>query len=983
MALTKISGNVVQQNNFTLSGVVTATSFTGDLTGNVTGTATTATNLADGANITTGTISNDRLPATITKNLTGDVTGNLTGNVTGNVTGTATTATNLADGANITTGTISNDRLPATITKNLTGDVTGNLTGNVSSSGANTLGSLTVTNDATVGGALTITGNLTVNGTTTTIDTVVTAVDSIAVDGDVTAGGNLNVTGVATATTFNGNLTGNVTGNVTGNLTGNLQSTASLAGISSSISDTAVDIFVYDTRKDSDGGAWRKRTQHTSWYNETLNTATRGSRREFPAVAVIVAETGSITIYDGDDPDLPMWMVFNSVFNKNTLLGYSTSFNSISITAVNGSISVASNSGSIYTGGYNQVNFINEILFRMRGDVKRQSLFSIDKRNNGFTDTESINTTSQVIVSGLANDVAMTVLPNAPIDSTTGLPVPTIAVATEGGVSVIKDDGTVVDSSSTATCESIAIHDDALFIGETTFQDELFVANNYAWLSDSFTVINYYSATTPAISTVNTNDVINGVAAISDVDIAIGMTATLTLLQQDKTIKANGLVSYITSDYNTGWMHGDIKGAFLSDTDATNVTGTELVTNGTFSNTNASSVSNWDNVSVGTGTISEGSGYASLNRVDGNNSGRIGQGMNLVTGKVYTVSFDLVSGSTSGVQLRQYNSSTQDISTVIVSFLIADGVGKKSQTFTSQSGYDGLMLIAIDDTSTVARVDNFSVRIADLDRSVNNKGLQVFGTINKSIVATGAELVAYSNWSTSNYLSQPYNPDLDVGTGDFSIAVWIRATSFDSYNTVFAQWRENQTSTEQFSLETVGSVLRFYVIKNGTYAYAGGNTTLSTNVWYHIVVKRIGGVIYMYVNAKQESTTLDYSGDLTARTDPTTVGVLWSATGQSGGATGPWKGYISLLRFSASAPSAEQIKKIYEDEKVLFQENAACTLHGSSDAVTALAYDDSTNLLYAGTSSGRSDFQGLRRINNTTTAVTTAISASNGLVAEQ
>ena len=70
-----------------LTGVVTATSFTG----NVTGTATTATNLANAANITTGTISNDRLPATITSN----ITGNVTGNVTGDVTGTATTATNV------------------------------------------------------------------------------------------------------------------------------------------------------------------------------------------------------------------------------------------------------------------------------------------------------------------------------------------------------------------------------------------------------------------------------------------------------------------------------------------------------------------------------------------------------------------------------------------------------------------------------------------------------------------------------------------------------------------------------------------------------------------------------------------------------------------------------------------------------------------------------------------------------------------------
>ena len=66
---------------------------------------------------------------------------------------------------------------------------------------------------------------------------------------------------------------------------------AKLKAIAESNTDTAVDVFVYDTRKDSDGGAWRKRTQNTSWYNEALNTATRGARKEFPSVAVIVAES--------------------------------------------------------------------------------------------------------------------------------------------------------------------------------------------------------------------------------------------------------------------------------------------------------------------------------------------------------------------------------------------------------------------------------------------------------------------------------------------------------------------------------------------------------------------------------------------------------------------------------------------------------------------------------------------------------------------
>ena len=70
-------------------------------------------------------------------------------------------------------------------------------------------------------------------------------------------------------------------------------------------------------------------------------------------------------------------------------------------------------------------------------------------------------------------------------------------------------------------------------------------------------------------------------------------------------------------------------------------------------------------------------------------------------------------------------------------------------------------------------------------------------------------------------------------------------------------------------------------------------------------------------------------------------------------------------------------------EKLLFRENAKCTLYGTSDVVTAIGKDDITDTLHVGTSSGRSEFRGLNRINNTTTAVATAIAASDGLVAEQ
>ena len=95
------------------------------------------------------------------------------------------------------------------------------------------------------------------------------------------------------------------------------------------------------------------------------------------------------------------------------------------------------------------------------------------------------------------------------------------------------------------------------------------------------------------------------------------------------------------------------------------------------------------------------------------------------------------------------------------------------------------------------------------------------------------------------------------------------------------------------------------------------------------------------------------------------------------------RGSLALLRISASAPEADQVKKIYDDEKCLFHENAKCTLHGTSDDIKAIDYDESNNVTHVGTSAGRSEFRGLNRINNTTTAVTTAISVSNGFVAEQ
>ena len=160
---------------------------------------------------------------------------------------------------------------------------------------------------------------------------------------------------------------------------------------------------------------------------------------------------------------------------------------------------------------------------------------------------------------------------------------------------------------------------------------------------------------------------------------------------------------------------------------------------------------------------------------------------------------------------------------------------------------------------------------------------------------------------------------------------------------------------------------------HGTY---NTNNRIPLGMWSQLIGLRRDGRAYLYLNGELLITGNTWTTNLTD-----TYISIGRAPGFSNEIGGDAK--LALVRYSLDAPSDVVIKKTYNDEKLLFRENAKCTLYGTSDAVVALAYDDTKNILHAGTSSGRSEFQGLNRINNTTTAVTTAISASNGLVAEQ
>ena len=711
----------------------------------------------------------------------------------------------------------------------------------------------------------------------------------------------------------------------------------------SAITGNAVDVFIYDTSNDSDGGAWRKRTQATSWYNETLNTSTRGSRKEFPSVAVIVAESSKVTIYDGDTPDLDMWMVFNAggAYPSTYALGQTGWGGPNAVVMLNGTLCTPRGAG-----GLPHMSFIDDACYRISTDGLHSLAGGVAVRNSGMADT--ISNSSKTIVNGTINDVAMTVLPNAPIDSATGLPIPTIAVATDGGVSVIKDDGTVVDLTTTiytvASSVDFTPEDNLIFALDNVSNtgryvhvhaipaiDTLIGANGY----DKGSSLEFYTARVASNPDLYPSAVLASQRIIYADDTLGGSDTGLARLLRNTTTPDNGSVAYITSTYNSGYMTGDIKGAWLSDTDDTNVVGTELVTNGDFaSDTSWTKGAGW--------TISGGGAVAS----------------NVQSGiKIRSTSFTLATG---------WYTITVDVNTSASTYFFGvDGTTNDNTGVLSTQGTASFTAYLLAGTYTayigawstglIGTFDNLSLKLADADRSVNGNGLQVNGTITKTAVATGADLVAYSGFSTSNYLEQPYNADLDFGTGDFSIMGWVNCPL--SGDDVFAN------KTDRIPTYGSGNPIRVYSsgsIVSFTVGAADANTpqSLTGAGWSFITATRASGVLFLYINGEQRASAVSTH-------DVTSIGgndVLLLGVGTYNG-TAAWPAQqMALWRISATAPTAAQIKEIYEAEKPLFQENAKATLNGTSDAVQCLAYDDSTSELVVGTSSSLSVFKGLRRV---------------------
>ena len=957
-----------------------------------------------------------------------------------------------------------------------------------------------------------------------------------------------------------------------------------ISKIKAKTSDTAVDIFVYDTRKDSDGGAWRHRTQGTSWYTEGASEI-RGARKEFPTVAIIIAETTQITIYDGDDPNCPMWMVFNrgSDAGVTSLWDGNNANNCTAISAKNGLVM-----WTTHTAGSYGADFIGE-----RWIYFYNSAATCGYRDNGkgIADRNNLVSSRTAMLerfTGYARDhahrdIAMTVLPNARVDGVTGLPSPTVAVAHDHGVDILQsnkvvsgyrgnhggDYNQVMYVDFDTETNAVIFSDDYGTGGGGAGQYKLNVlppenqhpyeiSTTVATTGNTYTGFQYHSRRVQT----GGNDVVPKIrgnyirglisAGYAKYGIITGDSPTTfyptvyNLIReydgvdtlQNPTYPSLSQIAYIGSDYNSGWLFSDVRGAFLADTTETfteldgvnyalqatqhatgrltsesyddgdttfhmqddassdngyvainfngltvgqayKITmtrsahatldsgyghrvdhnhGTSGTTNFATWNNNSSSshvvtgvfvaktandddlvtYANGAYITISNFKIEETNDAVAKNLLSnghfGNTTGWTASGATLsasggklriltnsqgyayasattVAGKQYVLSLNLETDGNASLWL-QIGSSGHGSSGLDLANLNPLGEGTRwgaSVMAKSTTTYISLR-VSTSGSSKDIYVSDVVFEEAERDHATSEydngsgSGLRVIGSVPKQVVNPGCDLVSYGPFGNSNYIQCPNNRASyatqnkfdDFGTNSMWGMAWINMTEYSTTNVIVSGFSRSSGSNSDnqrwaFYVNGNGAAgnLGFFQKNGGTDNGNASGLTMPLNAWNHVAFARLSqnsGELHFFVNGMH---TYNNSGvaalDLSNANMAINIGTDRGDTYPSDGSTGaPFQhGKMALLRIGRGELTVDIAKQIYEDEKELFVENAKCTLYGTSDLVTAQAYDSTRDVLHLGTSAGRSDFVGLRRINNTTTAVTTAISASDGLIAEQ
>ena len=243
-----------------------------------------------------------------------------------------------------------------------------------------------------------------------------------------------------------------------------------------------------------------------------------------------------------------------------------------------------------------------------------------------------------------------------------------------------------------------------------------------------------------------------------------------------------------------------------------------------------------------------------------------------------------------------------------------------------------------------------------VDRSYKANTLTETGTVTEGVVETSAELLGYSAFSDStNFLRRAYDADLQFSTGAYSIAFWVKCAGNSGQEFLFFRGRPSIGTNPQLTVkfQTAG-YLEFNNQTGGANDTPVSPRVLDDGVWHQVVCVRDTTSMRLYVDGNLEASATNNSLDMNDTSATLTIGA------DSDGANAADNCTLSLMRVSATVPTATQIRQMYDAEKGMFVASAECLLQsGSTDAVLDVDVDPLSNKVIVTQTDAITIFDGL------------------------
>jgi len=243
---------------------------------------------------------------------------------------------------------------------------------------------------------------------------------------------------------------------------------------------------------------------------------------------------------------------------------------------------------------------------------------------------------------------------------------------------------------------------------------------------------------------------------------------------------------------------------------------------------------------------------------------------------------------------------------------------------------------------------------------------------NENVIATGTPQLELSTGvntclsfdGSDDYAFVPNHSDLQFGTGDFSISVWIKIDAIGSTQQIFC--KRGGDGNYEIQVNSAG--------KLSAWAPGGfsGSTVLTANAWYNVTLTRDNGTSYLYLNGVLEASAGN-SGNQNS-TNGLSIG-RDSYGGES------YSGDIDEFAIWNSGLSAAEALVLYNGNASLNLMTNSGDYGSSSNLVLYLRMNDgSGNAAVDATGNGHNATlnNGVAWVNNTTSVNTTSVNYASG-----